>query len=129
MRGWDVHAPHGEQHAHLPYRSYRNPYRRPYRRYEEDKDAHVLFSVGVAPDSPECLALVGRLVGRGYPTIDVSEIEMAQVSVWCCVRVCVYSVCGNRVCVCRVCVCVQCVCVYSDCVFSRALVCVRVVLV
>ena len=48
-------------------------------RYEEGEIAHVLFSVGVAPGSPECQAVVQRLTERGYATTDISEIELAQV--------------------------------------------------
>lgn len=39
----------------------------------------MLFSVGVAPRSPECGAVIERLIQRGYPTADISEIELAQV--------------------------------------------------
>lgn len=48
-------------------------------RYKEDTDAHVLFSVGVAPSSMACREVMQRLVDRGYQTIDISDIEMAQV--------------------------------------------------
>ncbi len=47
--------------------------------YEAGTDAHVLFSVGVAPGSDECAAVMQRLNERGYPTTDLSEIELAQV--------------------------------------------------
>jgi len=39
----------------------------------------VLLSVGVAPGSPECLGVMQRLSQRGYPTADISDIELAQV--------------------------------------------------
>lgn len=48
-------------------------------RYETGDVAHVLFSVGVAPGSPECQALEGRLNAKGYSTVDISGIELAQV--------------------------------------------------
>lgn len=48
-------------------------------RYEAGSDAHVLFSVGVAPRSPECVGVMERLNQRGYPTADISDIELAQV--------------------------------------------------
>lgn len=39
----------------------------------------MLFSVGVAPRSPECVGVMERLNQRGYPTADISDIELAQV--------------------------------------------------
>lgn len=50
--------------------------------YEAGSDAHVLFSVGVAPRSPECVGVMERLSQRGYPTADISDIELAQVGLW-----------------------------------------------
>ena len=57
-------------------------------RYEEGESAHVLFSVGVAPGSPECQAVVQRLTDRGYATTDISEIELAQVGAAGCGAAC-----------------------------------------
>lgn len=48
-------------------------------RYEEGQVAHVLFSVGVAPGSPECAAVLARLNARGFSAADISGIELAQV--------------------------------------------------
>ena len=43
--------------------------------------AHILFGVGVPPGSNECRQIIARLEGRGYPTEDISGIELAQVGV------------------------------------------------
>ena len=48
-------------------------------RYSAGREAAVLFGVGVAPGSKECGDLVGRLVAGGYPAVDISDLELAQV--------------------------------------------------
>ena len=39
----------------------------------------MLFGVGVAPGSKECNELIARLVKGGYPAINISDSELAQV--------------------------------------------------
>lgn len=48
-------------------------------RYSAGRDASVLVGVGIAPGSEECDALLSRLVARGYPAVDISDLEIAQV--------------------------------------------------
>jgi threonine dehydratase len=48
-------------------------------RYEDDSDAHVLFSIGCAPGSADCAGVLARLAERGYRAIDLSDVELAQV--------------------------------------------------
>lgn len=66
-----------------PYRARRRlPARAPTpnrRRYEAGSAAHVLFSVGVAPGSPECEGVMARLNAKGLAAVDISDIELAQV--------------------------------------------------
>lgn len=48
-------------------------------RYSAGRQAAVLFGVGVAPGSKQCDALIDRLKEGGYPTVDISHVELAQV--------------------------------------------------
>ncbi len=40
--------------------------------------AHILFSIGISADC-EVESMVARLKERGFPTLDLSAIEAAQV--------------------------------------------------
>jgi threonine dehydratase len=48
-------------------------------RYSAGREAAVLFGVGLAPGSKECTDLIARLVKGGYPAVDISDLELAQV--------------------------------------------------
>jgi threonine dehydratase len=48
-------------------------------RYSAGREAAVLFGVGLAPGSKECTDLIARLVNGGYPAVDISDLELAQV--------------------------------------------------
>jgi threonine dehydratase len=48
-------------------------------RYCAGREAAVLFGVGLAPGSKECTDLIARLVKGGYPAVDISDLELAQV--------------------------------------------------
>ncbi|GAB4821594.1 hypothetical protein N2152v2_008640 [Parachlorella kessleri] len=48
-------------------------------RYSQGDEAHVLFGIGVPPGSADCSEVIQRLNERGYPTQDISDIELAQV--------------------------------------------------
>jgi threonine dehydratase len=48
-------------------------------RYSAGREAAVLFGVALAPGSKECTDLIARLVKGGYPAVDISDLELAQV--------------------------------------------------
>jgi threonine dehydratase len=48
-------------------------------RYSENSKAHILFSLDVPPGSDPCIGVVERLAERGFPTVDISGLETAQV--------------------------------------------------
>ena len=39
----------------------------------------MLFGIGVPPGSADCSEVMQRLNERGFPTQDISDIELAQV--------------------------------------------------
>lgn len=47
-------------------------------RYSAGRKAAVLLGVGVAPGSKDCKELVERLAARGYPAVDMTDLELAQ---------------------------------------------------
>lgn len=47
-------------------------------RFSAGKVAHILFSIGISADC-EVESMVARLKERGFPTLDLSAIEAAQV--------------------------------------------------
>lgn len=48
-------------------------------RYSAGRSAAVMFGVGVTPGSKDCNDLITRLVKGGYPAVDISDSELAQV--------------------------------------------------
>ncbi|KAL6777354.1 hypothetical protein ACKKBF_B21200 [Auxenochlorella protothecoides x Auxenochlorella symbiontica] len=47
-------------------------------RHSSADAAHILFSISLAPHSPECTAVVQRLNDAGLATRDISNLEVAQ---------------------------------------------------
>ena len=48
-------------------------------RFSSGRDAAVLFGVSVSPGSKECENLLKRLADNGYPAVDISDLELAQI--------------------------------------------------
>lgn len=48
-------------------------------RYSAGRQAAVLVGLGIAPGSQQCTELITRLENAGYPALDISDSELAQV--------------------------------------------------
>jgi threonine dehydratase len=48
-------------------------------RFAAGREAAVLFGVGAPPGSKDCDDVVARLNAGGYPAVDISDLELAQV--------------------------------------------------
>lgn len=52
-----------------------------HRRYSSQSSAHVLFGIEAPPGSSQCQGVIDRLNAKGMATMDISELELAQVCV------------------------------------------------
>lgn len=48
-------------------------------RYSSQSSAHVLFGIEAPPGSSQCQGVIDRLNAKGMATMDISELELAQV--------------------------------------------------